>query len=103
MYPRMKHGRAFSARYFSGNEDAAEGWRNNNDNPLANSAHFEVYPNSIEQQDKLVSYIEGLDGVRQVNQSEQASTTLVDDEPSHCHDFHHHHPGASRGLGVPDQ
>lgn len=67
---------SFSARYFSGNEEAAEGWRNNNDNPLANSAHFEVYPNNIEQQDKLVSYIKGLDGVRQVNQSEQASTTL---------------------------
>lgn len=67
---------SFSARYFSGNEEAAEGWRNNNDNPLANSAHFEVYPNNIEQQDKLVSYIKGLDGVRQVNQSQQASTTL---------------------------
>jgi|UniRef100_I5AVY2 cell division transport system permease protein len=67
---------SFSARYFKGNEQAAEGWKNNNDNPLANSAHFEVYPNSIEQQDKLVSYIEGLDGVRQVNQSRQASSTL---------------------------
>lgn len=67
---------SFSAKYFGGNEEAAEGWRNNNDNPLANSAHFEVYPNNIEQQDKLVSYIKGLDGVRQVNQSEQASTTL---------------------------
>jgi len=67
---------SFSAKYFGGNEEAAEGWRNNNDNPLANSAHFEVYPNNIEQQDKLVSYIQGLDGVRQVNQSEQASTTL---------------------------
>ena len=67
---------SFSAKYFGGNEEAAEGWRNNNDNPLANSAHFEVYPNNIEQQDKLVSYIQGLDCVRQVNQSEQASTTL---------------------------
>ena len=67
---------SFSAKYFGGNEEAAEGWRNNNDNPIANSAHFEVYPNNIEQQDKLVSYIQGLDGVRQVNQSEQASTTL---------------------------
>ena len=67
---------SFSAKYFGGNEEAAEGWRNNNDNPLANSAHFEVYPNNIEQQDKLVSYIQGLDGVRQVNHSEQASTTL---------------------------
>ncbi len=67
---------SFSVRYFKGNESAAEGWKNNNDNPLSNSAHFAVYPNSIEQQDELVAYIEGLEGVRQVNQSQQASTTL---------------------------
>lgn len=66
----------FSARYFAGHEDAAQGWENNNDNPLANSSHFEVYPKSIEMQDELVSYIEGLEGVRQVNQSQQASSTL---------------------------
>ena len=67
---------SFSEKYFKGNEKAAEGWKNNNDNPLANSAHFEVYPNKIEYQQELVSFIEMLPGVRQVNQSQQASTTL---------------------------
>lgn len=67
---------SFSEKYFKGNEKAAEGWKNNNDNPLANSAHFEVYPNKIENQSILVEFIEQLPGVRQVNQSQQASTTL---------------------------
>ncbi len=67
---------SFSQKYFKGNEKAAEGWKNNNDNPLANSAHFEVYPNKIEQQQELVAYIESMVGVRQVNQSQQASATL---------------------------
>ncbi len=67
---------SFSAKYFKGNEKAAEGWKNNNDNPLANSAHFEVYPNKIEYQTDLVDFIQQLPGVRQVNQSQQASTTL---------------------------
>lgn len=67
---------SFSEKYFKGNEKAAEGWKNNNDNPLANSAHYEVYPNKIEQQSELVSFIEAMDGVRQVNQSQQASSTL---------------------------
>lgn len=67
----------FSEKYFEGNEDAAAGFRNNNDNPLANSAHFEVYVNQIEDQDQLVADIEAMDGVRQVNQSQQASSTLT--------------------------
>ncbi len=67
---------SFSEKYFQGNEDAAEGFKNNQDNPLANSAHYEVYVDQIEDQDALVEYIEGLDGVRMVNQSQQASDTL---------------------------
>ncbi|MDO4617482.1 MAG: permease-like cell division protein FtsX [Lachnospiraceae bacterium] len=67
---------SFSEKYFEGNESAAEGFRNNQDNPLANSAHYEVYVDEIENQDELVSYIEGLTGVRMVNQSQKASETL---------------------------
>lgn len=66
----------FSQQYFKGNEEASAGFKNNNDNPLANSAHFEVYVNSIERQDQLVDDISAMDGVRQVNQSQKASTTL---------------------------
>ncbi len=67
---------SFSEKYFDGNESAAEGFKDNQDNPLANSAHYEVYVDQIENQDELVSYIEGLSGVRTVNQSQQASDTL---------------------------
>lgn len=68
---------SFSERYFEGNEIAAEGFKNNQDNPLANSAHYEVFVNRIEDQDQLVVYIESLDGVRKVEQSQQASSTLT--------------------------
>ena len=36
------------------------------DNPLANSAHYEVYVNAVENQSQMVEYIEGLEGVREV-------------------------------------
>jgi cell division transport system permease protein len=68
---------SFSERYFEGNEIAAEGFKNNQDNPLANSAHYEVFVNRIEDQDQLVVYIQSLDGVRDVKQSQQASATLT--------------------------
>lgn len=68
---------SFSERYFEGNEIAAEGFKNNQDNPLANSAHYEVFVNRIEDQDQLVEYIKSLDGVRKVEQSQQASSTLT--------------------------
>ena len=67
----------FSQTYFEGNEIAAEGFKNNNDNPLADSAHYEVFVNKIEDQGKLVDYIKGLEGVRKVEQSQQASATLT--------------------------
>lgn len=63
----------FSEIYFEGSE-AAEGFRD--DNPLVNSANYQVYMNQIEKQSELVSYIEGLDPVREVNQSEDAANTL---------------------------
>lgn len=68
---------SFSEDYFEGNEMAAEGFKDNKDNPLANSAHYEVYVDKIENQDSIVEYISGLDGVRDVNQSAEASATLT--------------------------
>lgn len=67
----------FSKEYFGGTEDAeryAEGFVN--DNPLANSSSYSVYIEHIEKQDDLVSYIESLDGVREVNQLKGATQTL---------------------------
>ncbi len=60
--------------YFADDPDAADGFKD--DNPLANSANFEVKVDNIEDQDELVAYIEGLDHVRKVNQSETAVNTL---------------------------
>ena len=67
----------YAEQYFEGNTEAAEGFKANKDNPLANSAHYEVYVNEIEQQSQLVDYIKGLDHVREVKQSEEAEQTLT--------------------------
>ena len=63
----------FKEQYFQGSE-AAEGFKD--DNPLVNSANYQVYLNQIEKQNELTAYVQGLDHVREVNQSEQAAKTL---------------------------
>ncbi len=63
----------FSKKYFGDDVDAAEGFA---ENPLENSDNFEVYMTSVEQQDELVSYIEGIEGVRKVQRSEMVADTL---------------------------
>lgn len=63
----------FKETYFQGS-DAAEGFKD--DNPLVNSANYHVYVNAIERQTELVAYIESLEFVREVNQSEEAAKTL---------------------------
>ena len=62
-------------KYFKGSEELAEGFKE--DNPLANSASYEVYVKDIEQQTELVDYISSLSGVRKVNQSEAAASALT--------------------------
>ncbi len=47
------------------------------DNPLADSANYEVYLNDVAMQGTLVSYLESIDGVREVHQSEVTATTLT--------------------------
>ena len=56
--------------------EAAEGFEE--DNPLANSSHYEIYLNDVSMQKALVTYLKGLDGVREVHQSEVAANTLSD-------------------------
>ena len=63
----------FKDKYFQGS-DAADGFKD--DNPLVNSSNYQVYLNQIEKQTERVHYIQGLDHVREVNQSEQAANTL---------------------------
>lgn len=64
----------YKEEYFDGSEEAAESFKG--DNPLANSANYEVYLSDVSKQESLVAYIESLDGVRQVNKSEAVADTL---------------------------
>ncbi len=47
------------------------------DNPLAEDSNYEIYMNDISMQESLVSYIEGLPGVRQVRKSAVVATMLT--------------------------
>lgn len=47
------------------------------ENPLADSASYEIYLNDVSLQPALVSYLEGLDGIRTVNRSEVTAATLT--------------------------
>ncbi len=66
---------SFKDVYFEGNEEYAVGF---SENPLANSANYEIYLNDISQQSKLVTYLESIDGVRDVNQSQSVAETLTE-------------------------
>ncbi len=50
----------------------------NGDNPLENSANYQIYLNDISMQSSLVSYLEGLEGVRKVEKSEVVEDVLTD-------------------------
>ena len=54
--------------------DYADGFT---ENPLADSANYEVYLSDVSMQSALVTYLESLDGVRLVNRSEIVATTLT--------------------------
>ena len=62
--------------YFQGNEEAAASFEG--DNPLAGHENYEIYLADVSKQDELVSFLEGLDGVREVKHSEVAANTLSD-------------------------
>ena len=65
MYPRKKHGK----------EELAKGFT---DNPLANSAHYQIYLNDVSMQNSLVKYLQSLTGVREVKESAKVANTLTD-------------------------
>lgn len=62
--------------YFSENPQLAEGFAD--DNPLANSAHYEIYLSDVELQDELVTYVKSIDGVRKINQAKDIADILSD-------------------------
>lgn len=61
--------------YFNGDESLAESFQD--DNPLEGSASYEIYLKDVSMQKALVTYLESLDGVRQVNRSEIVANTLA--------------------------
>lgn len=46
------------------------------ENPLAGSSNYEIYLNDVTMQNALVTYIESIDGVREVKRSEITALTL---------------------------
>ncbi len=47
------------------------------ENPLADSANYEIYLNKIEDQNSLVEYLESVDGIREVNRSDLTANILT--------------------------
>lgn len=64
----------FRDEYFADYPELAEGFKD--DNPLANSASYEIYLKDADGQSTLVEYLENLDGIRQVNRSETTAKSL---------------------------
>jgi len=64
----------YQSTYFSENPELAQGFAN--DNPLAGSDNYAVYLNNVEDQQDVAAWIETIDGVRNVRQSEVAANTL---------------------------
>lgn len=46
------------------------------ENPLANSAHYEIYLNDVSLQPALVTYLESVEDIRRINKSEVTANTL---------------------------
>lgn len=67
---------SFKQTYFEGNESAAESFAG--DNPLANDASYSIYMNDISMQQTLVTYLQSVDGIREVKQSAVVANTLTD-------------------------
>lgn len=66
----------YKLEYFDGDEAAAASF--GTDNPLAGESNYEIYMEDISQQSSLVSYLEGLDHVSRVRQSEMVANALTD-------------------------
>lgn len=62
---------SFRGEYFEGYNDGFT------ENPLANSANFEIYLSDVSLQNDLVTYLETIPDVRMVRRSEVTATTLT--------------------------
>lgn len=59
---------------FDGQEELTDTFAK--DNPLIDSASYEIYLNDINKQDSFVRYVKSIDGVRQVNNAETTVKSL---------------------------
>lgn len=66
----------FKMIYYEGNEELADTY--GDDNPLEKMSSYQVYLRDVSQQQDLVKYLESLEGVRQVRQSESLANMLMD-------------------------
>lgn len=66
---------SFKEVYFEGNEEYAQGF---SENPLANSANYAIYLKDISKQSSMVKYLESIEGVREVKQSQSVAETLTE-------------------------
>lgn len=62
--------------YFQGKEELAAGFAE--DNPLANSANYQIYLSDVSMQSSLVRYLQTIPGVREVKKSEYVANILSD-------------------------
>ena len=63
---------SFSKEYLGeDNEELADGFKEQQDNPLANSARYDVYLKDVESQKEFVDFAKSLDGVRRVDESKK--------------------------------
>ena len=62
---------SFRQEYFG--DEYADGFT---ENPLENSSNYEIYLSDVALQGSLVTYLESIEGVRQVNRSEVTASTL---------------------------
>ncbi len=62
---------SFKDDYLEGYEDGFT------ENPIPNSANYQIYLSDVSLQPVLVSYLEGLEGIREVNRSEITASTLT--------------------------
>lgn len=65
----------FKKDYFGNKPELADAFAD--DNPLADSANYQVYLKDVSQQANLVKYVESIDGVREVKASDAVANTLT--------------------------
>lgn len=66
---------SFKDEYFGDAKELADGFKD--DNPLQGSDNYEVYMDDVAKQKDVVSFAEGLNGVRKVNKSDVVAKTLT--------------------------